>query len=94
MSTDTRPAPVNPKPFKARHFRPIRVELTDRDAKYAGEGVESGTYEMHPGGSFKSVRVYARKLPRGARVSGTPQLRRVKHRPTIMAVVEKANGTK
>lgn len=87
---DARPAPVNPKPFKARYFPPRKVERTERDAKYAGEDVEPGRYEVHPHGSFRHARIYRRTLPRGSR--GTPQLRRVKHVPTIDAVIAKVGA--
>lgn len=89
---ETRSAPVNPKPFKARYFRPRTIELTERDARHAGEGVEPGMYEMIPHGTFSRVCVYRRKLAPRAR--GTAQLRRVKHFATIQAVVAKAERQK
>lgn len=95
-----RPAPVNPKPFERRYLRPFRVELTQRDAKYAGEGVEPGEYELTPSGSWKRVSCYrvvrqVRSEHQGGKsveVAHGHTLRRVRHRPTIEACVNKVNG--
>lgn len=95
-----RAAPRNPKPFERRYLLPIRVTLSARDAKYAGEGVEPGEYELTPSGSWKRVTCYrvvrrVQKKPQGGKVVEVAHghtLRRVKHQPTIVACVNKANG--
>lgn len=69
------------------YYKPFKVELSDRDASYAEGDVRPGVYEVVPHGTLKLARVYERRLAKGAR--GTPSLRRVKHGPTIAAVIAK-----
>lgn len=71
-------------------YKPFKVEITERDAKFTEGDVRPGHYEAHPDGSLKRARIYRRELSKGAR--GVPSLRRVKDSATIAAVMQKVNA--
>lgn len=84
-------------PERGKYRKPITVTISERDAKYL-EGVEPGRYEIHPHGTIRQPAVYVRASRRvttpgkkGSLVA-PGQLRRVKHRPTIAAVLDRVNS--